>query len=218
MHHQSIISTNNNNNNNTNPSLSMKLNSHQHTQHTNRISSHSHGQMLPSTNSLQKSNTLLSKKHHHHHHHNHHISNRDDHNQEQIKFFTQKNKKHKSKRLKSTLQQTNSSNVDLLNTFGHKHTSKNMFSNFFNKKNEDFSEQQKYFKLPILTSIELVNNNETKVSSNDSISGCNKDNLLFKDYVLIPSMTKYKHLLHTVFQEAQLENKSNYNIAEGNNF
>jgi len=217
MHHQSIISINNNSNNNTS-SLNMKLsNRHQNHQHShNRNISHNQSQIIPNMNSMQKVNHLFSKNHHHHHHHHHENQpqhqHKNDHNQEQIKCFTQKSKKHKSKRLRSTLKPNlSSTNTAPFNMNSQRHVGKNIFSNFLNQYNEDFSEQQKYFKLPILTSIELVNNNETKYTD----VTYNKENLLFKDYVLIPSMTKYKHLLHTVFQEAQLENKSNYNIVEG---
>ena len=78
--------------------------------------------------------------------------------------------------------------------------------------------EPQYFKLPILTSIELVN----EASSNsvnamgDGDGACVKENVLFKDYVLIPSLTKYKHLIHTVYDEVQLEDKFNFNIVEGN--
>jgi hypothetical protein len=42
-----------------------------------------------------------------------------------------------------------------------------------------------------------------------------KRNILFKDYVLIPSQTKYKHLLRTVFEQTRLNSKQNYDILTG---
>jgi len=107
------------------------------------------------------------------------------------------------------------------------------------------NKHQRYHKLPILTCIELVKNgqkfgknydeksNESLIESeheeseenatNGTDDECVQDeeakkpkrNVLFKDYVLIPSQTKYKHLLRTVFEQTRLNNKHNYEILTG---
>ena len=138
-------------------------------------------------------------------------------------------RKHKSKRLHQ-----------------HNHSNNNLLKNDFNFKNVKLNEQMmnntnylsgsnfkfdvnlknyQHFKMPVLTSIELINNDlNTNNTSNDTTHNNkstnsnkldDKDNLLYHDYVLIPSLTKYKHLIYTVFDQVQLNDKSNYKIVDG---
>jgi hypothetical protein len=87
-------------------------------------------------------------------------------------------------------------------------------------------QQQQSKQLPILASRELLssdnksnnksntNNNENKrVRSTTTSAG--SETSLFRDYVLIPSKTKFKHLIHTVFEKIHLANKQNYSVIDG---
>jgi hypothetical protein len=74
--------------------------------------------------------------------------------------------------------------------------------------------------LPILASIDLLindNNKNNHRSRSSIVIPTNKkaETCLYKDYVLIPSKTKFKHLIHTVFEQIKLPNKKNYDLVEG---
>ena len=83
-----------------------------------------------------------------------------------------------------------------------------------------------HVKMPILASIELAttsSNNELE-QQRDALNNQtrkpvqrpnNESNVLFKDYVLIPSRTKFKHLIYTVLDQVNLPNKDSYNVLDG---
>lgn len=187
MYHQSI------NDNNTN---TMKLsNRHQADIHPSRINHQNHHSNSKNDNNNNNNNS----------------QNSNNHQSRSIKFSK---RKHKSKRL-------------------HHSDANNLLKNDFNLKNIKLDEQMmiqnshlsssnfkfdanpknyQHFKMPVLTSIELINSD---LNSSNSNKLDNKENLLFHDYVLLPSLTKYKHLIHTVFDQVQLNDKPNYKIVDG---
>lgn len=62
-------------------------------------------------------------------------------------------------------------------------------------------------KLPILASVELANEfSDKKISA---------ENCLFKDYVLIPASTKFKHLVYTILEHVNISNKNEYSVLDG---
>lgn len=65
------------------------------------------------------------------------------------------------------------------------------------------------YKLPFLTSIELIDksSNDFKISTENSI--------LFKDYLLVSANVKYKYLLCTLFDQVNFDYKENYLIVDG---
>lgn len=72
------------------------------------------------------------------------------------------------------------------------------------------------YKLPILTCVELA---ESLHSPNESINSNTTEidnSILFNDYLLISSKTKYKYLLYTLFEQVNFESKYNYAIVDGN--
>lgn len=97
------------------------------------------------------------------------------------------------------------------------------------------------YRLPILTRVELVNNatnsslpngvlsqsqsqpsvlgatssSLTNVESNLAESNQNQISCLFSDYLLVPSRTKFKHLLTSLFEQIELEDKQNLVIVDG---
>ncbi len=75
--------------------------------------------------------------------------------------------------------------------------------------------QKPSYKLPILTKIELISENAcTPINSAAVLSDPNRT-VLFQDYLLVQSDTKYKHLLHTVFEQVELPNKQDYQLVDG---
>lgn len=89
-------------------------------------------------------------------------------------------------------------------------------------------------KMPVLASIELIkdkcadeqsscnndnnNNNNNFDKKPSSIISCNlgaNEKILFKDYVLIPSGTKFKHLVYTVLDHVHFPNKNEYSVIDG---
>ena len=86
-------------------------------------------------------------------------------------------------------------------------------------------QQQQLKQLPILASIELIREkteeslfSTTTYEEAKSKRPNQSEKLLFKDYVLIPSRTKFKHLVYTVLDHIQLANKSDYSVIEGKFF
>ena len=84
-------------------------------------------------------------------------------------------------------------------------------------------QQQELKQLPILASIELIRekteeslfSTATSYEAAKSKRSNQSEKLLFKDYVLIPSRTKFKHLVYTVLDHIQLANKSDYSVIDG---
>lgn len=79
----------------------------------------------------------------------------------------------------------------------------------FKKKIDKSTDNHYHYRLPILTSIELINN--TKFTSDQAF----KRNILYNDYVIIKSKTKYKNLLLAIFKQVKLSNKQNYKVISG---
>ncbi|CAF0764196.1 unnamed protein product [Brachionus calyciflorus] len=76
------------------------------------------------------------------------------------------------------------------------------------------------YKFPILTCIELIDSKLSSTSneslnSNTSTTSSTKNSILFNDYLLISSKTKYKYLLYTLYEKLNLNSKDNYTIVEG---
>jgi hypothetical protein len=64
------------------------------------------------------------------------------------------------------------------------------------------------YKLPVLTRIEMLREEATAASQT-----------IFNDYLLVPSKTKFKHLLVELFDQVKLDannDKSNLKIVDGN--
>lgn len=84
------------------------------------------------------------------------------------------------------------------------------FNRYYSKLNENAKNQFNY-KLPILTCIELVKESN---SSNVATSS-EKNSILYNDYLLISSKTKYKYLLRTLYEQVNLDSKDNFTIIDG---
>lgn len=69
-------------------------------------------------------------------------------------------------------------------------------------------------KMPILASIELRRDSKEDTSESTDKKSTNQK-VLFKDYVLIPATTKFKHLVYSVLEHANFPNKSDYGIIDG---
>lgn len=83
------------------------------------------------------------------------------------------------------------------------------------------------YKLPILTRVELVSSVPPSSKQQQTVFGANNNDesvttslpsssLLFSDYLLVSSRTKFKYLLASLFEQIQLEDKQNLVIVDGN--
>ncbi len=78
-------------------------------------------------------------------------------------------------------------------------------------------------KLPVLACIELVKDlQQATASVNTSASfvdskklTSSNEKVLFKDYVLIPAGTPFKHLIYTVLDHVNFPSKNDYNVVDG---
>jgi len=76
-------------------------------------------------------------------------------------------------------------------------------------------------KLPVLASIELVKDQQVTASANRNFLDSKKsinEKVLFKDYVLIPAGTPFKHLVYTVLDHVNFPNKNEYTFINGKSF
>lgn len=161
---------------------------------------------------------LLNRKRHHASHTNHHTNSINNNKTHRSNSRTNKyklNQKLLKKSMKKRLKKRR------LNKFNET-TSTQLINNSILTYQQ---QQQQQKQLPILASIELINEKNTKQTHNDLLLNSNnkrprsssspRETVLFRDYVLIPSRTKFKHLIHTVFEQIQLSNKQNYSIIDG---
>lgn len=70
-------------------------------------------------------------------------------------------------------------------------------------------------RIPILASIELMRDSKEDTSESTNNKKSTNEKVLFKDYVLIPATTKFKHLVYSVLEHANFPNKSDYGIIDG---
>lgn len=90
-----------------------------------------------------------------------------------------------------------------------------LFKQKFNRNKLHFiphSNSKLNYKLPILTSVELID-----FSSNESsdVFKSSTRSILFNDYLLVSANVKYKYLLCTLFDQVNLDYKENYLIVDG---
>ena len=110
---------------------------------------------------------------------------------------------------------SSSSGVSFFNNYNNFNTINNSNNNNNNNINNSNNKNKMNYKLPILTNVELINNDTNDNSKNNKTKNNKNSRVLYQDYVLIQSNTKYKHLLHTVLEQIDLENKNEYQIFDG---
>jgi hypothetical protein len=99
---------------------------------------------------------------------------------------------------------------------------------FSKNREQQIQSKQAQLKMPILVRIELVdgvknsNGNEnagmeaaSHEQANNENSEIDNSTVIFNDYVLIPSQTNYKYLIHTVFESIKLSDKGAYSPLDG---
>jgi hypothetical protein len=101
----------------------------------------------------------------------------------------------------------------------HKSNSSSLLDNEDTTSNSPASPSANY-KLPILTHIELIHDKSEPcgdgAATSPTCSGMpNTSQVLFNDYLLVPSRVKFKYLIHTLFDKASFENKAAYKILNG---
>ncbi|RNA42433.1 DNA-binding SATB2 [Brachionus plicatilis] len=99
------------------------------------------------------------------------------------------------------------SNIYFKKRTAHLFKNSKFLNRYYSKLNQSAKNQFNY-KLPILTCIELV-------QASNVPPGTQNNHVLYNDYLLISSKTKYKYLLRTLYEQVNLDFKDNYTIVDG---
>ncbi len=69
--------------------------------------------------------------------------------------------------------------------------------------------------LPILVCIQLAAQHSQNGDATDMSRSRHSSTVLFRDYVLIPAVTKFKYLVNTIVDQVNLENKQSFQVLDG---